>query len=121
MAWLIIGELIKHDAIINEQNCYGCISLHLASIHGYYEIVKKLLHNGAHVNIIDSVGNTSLHYASMFGRLDIVKEVLPYSDLSIKNCNGKVALDLANIESIKRLIQDYENDLELLTIKEPDC
>jgi len=115
-----------------------------ASMHGSYDVVKKLapdsdvheleatsgrsaLHKAAYwdhsqtigylletcklnPNVQDYNGDTALHDAARFGHQKSIEYLLPVTDVSLKNKDGKTALDLAKQ-------YDHPKALELINSK----
>lgn len=75
----------------------GQTALHKAVLANNVIEVKRLIAKGENVNQQDKLGNTPLHLAAFLGYMDCVKALLntPNIDLSIKNKQGKTALDMA--------------------------
>lgn len=71
--------------------------MQLGITHGNVEITKMFILSGADVNGVDILGNTALHFAAIYGRRDIARMLLRTKgmDASIKNKDGKTALDIA--------------------------
>lgn len=115
-----LQRLISEGFDVNKKDNDGWISLHYACFNGHLNIVKELIKQGANINSLTNEGNTPLHFASntpYTHNLEIINELIDYSNLSIKNNDGKTVLDFAKTEKIKQFIIDYQ---ELPTIKEPD-
>ena len=69
------------------------------------ELLTAMLNSGADVNINDREGNTALIYAAEKNLSGNVKILLDYgADKSIKNIDGKSAVDAAHSEDVKRLL-----------------
>ncbi|MGX2983205.1 ankyrin repeat domain-containing protein [Helicobacter sp. 23-1045] len=69
--------------------------------------VKQCLANGANINFADEQNNTAIMYASMNGHLEVVKFLLeiPTAKISIKNNDGKMAIDFSKTNEIKQCIR----------------
>lgn len=57
-------ELLNAGAYINDQDYYGCTSLHVASKYGNTECIITLLNAGADINEKDNFGRTALDVES---------------------------------------------------------
>ena len=78
--------LIKHGAKVDSQDIFDRTPLHLASFHGYTEIVKLLLENKAAIDLFTNWKSTPLHVAASKGHADIVKILLMNNaDRTLKN------------------------------------
>ena len=67
--------------------------LHVATCHGYLNIIYTLLHCGADINQTDSGGHTALSLAAKLGLFEIVKVLVDNgADVKIKSKRGKTPL-----------------------------
>lgn len=83
-----------------EPNNYGCTALHIASLRGHSEVVKKLLQFHAEVDVISRNWRreTALHLAYLGGYPGVVKSLLE-AKASVDNptCYGQTSLFLASV------------------------
>ncbi len=105
--WLLGGKPNIKDRV------YGMTSLMWAAARGKLELAQLLLTQDKRyvcatddkidVAATDNFGDTALHYAARNGHAALVQLLLDHSDLigSIKNNNGKTALDLAKMRDHK--------------------
>ncbi len=114
MGWTdIVTILLTHsDIAINAQDlterCAGWTALHHAVSRGRLKICKLLLnHPNLDINIQTTAGNTAVMLAAQNGDskiLDAIFEKFPHVDLSIRNREGKRALDLAPKKWIAQML-----------------
>lgn len=106
----VVKLLLEHGADPNIKGIDDITALSAAAATGNNDIVKILLkHDATHtLNVVETpTGNTALILASMNGYNEIVKLLLEHgADPTIKNKEGKTALDLAANDEIKKLIED---------------
>jgi ankyrin repeat protein len=88
---------------------------------GRREVVRELIRHGADVNMKYTIGWTPLHFGSRWCELEMVQILLEYCDPSIKDNEGKTAIDVAVTDEIKQLIAEAIEDQKYPNIKEPDC
>jgi len=70
-------------------------------------LVKFFIENGAGLNYRSSYDNTALILASMWGHAEVVSFLMSKgADVSIKNKDGKTALDEAKNSQIRQLLRD---------------
>lgn len=103
--------LIKSGAKIEYTDDNGNTPLFVASKYGAVNCIKKLIQLGANINHQNNVGDTSLHVVK---HIEVVKLLLDTKcDTSIKNNEGKTALELANERNyldIANFIQKYNEN-----------
>lgn len=67
-SYKVVSELLKTNyAHIEAKNKDGQTAVHLASMKGKDDILRKLIEHGASVNMRDTAGNTPLHVRLGFG------------------------------------------------------
>ena len=90
--------LLRQDANVNARVPNGDTALHVAALHGHYDVCKLLLEHGADVS---SVGRTPLHFAAERGHDEVCRLLLQHSADPSLPCpiRGYAALHLAAIES----------------------
>ena len=118
----IIKMLVENGSDVNEKNNHGLTPLHLASNHGYGELVQYLLETGAEVSAKNEDGNTPLHEVCNTefytdSHEEVVKLLLVEgADVNAKNNYGFTPLDLAkkygNDSLIKLLKPSMKNGKE---------
>jgi len=103
---------LRND-IINSKCCSVDTPLILATMKGYYEIVKELIAHGAEVNIANDHGNTALHYACFWRYKNIAEYlVLNNAIVNIANKYFKVPLD--------RTSDEIRDKLKEISSQDPD-
>lgn len=81
----VVGLLLSRSAeLLQSIDRHGKTGLHIAAMHGHYQMVEILLGQGAEINAADKNGWTPLHCAAKAGHLDVVK-LLSESGASPKN------------------------------------
>ena len=108
----IVKELLKANADVNIVSDHGWTPLHFAND---ATITEELLKYGANPSIQNWDHNTALHLASKYGDRAKVQVLIQYVDPTIKNRDGRTALDLARTGEIRNLILD-----SLIDIKDPE-
>ena len=63
---IIVSELLKCGYRLESKNQDGQTAIHIASMLGHDEILKKLIINSGNVNCYDLLGYTPLHVSSNF-------------------------------------------------------
>jgi len=106
----IAKVLIEHGADVNARNHQGLTPLHMATTLGKVDVTKVLLENGADPNVtLQSL--TPLHVAAFAGYPDIVELLLKHgADPSIRDSDGKTALDFAresNRKDVVKIIEEF--------------
>lgn len=93
--------LEETETNVNIKDKKGGSALLYAVTNGHLEVVKLLVEGRANPNARDRYGDTALHYASISENIAMVKYLVERagSDPSIKNSDGKTALDIARAES----------------------
>ncbi|CAF0883519.1 unnamed protein product [Rotaria sordida] len=91
----------------------GTSLLYVACRFGQTSVAKCLLQKGANINVqIPNKGSTPLHGAAYNGHLSTVQLLLSRgADVSIRNKYDATALDEAKGDEIKKLLQEYRNNL----------
>ena len=85
-----VGSIIP---LINAVDEKGNTALHIAALHGCYEIVVFLLQRGAAVEIPNRLMHTQLHYACQYNHPLIVTEFLRLgAGLDVQDLNGNTPL-----------------------------
>lgn len=70
----VVGLLLSRSAeLLQSVDKNGRSGLHIAAMHGHYQMVEVLLGQGAEINATDRNGWTPLHCAAKAGHLDVVK------------------------------------------------
>ena len=90
--------------------------LHIATILGNLDTVKKLVENGSNPLDTDINGDTLLHFAAFWGKLDVLKYLIEEIECNpaTKGWNGSTILHAAvrrdNLPVIKYLVEDCKVD-----------
>ncbi|KAI9146593.1 Oxysterol-binding protein-domain-containing protein [Paraphysoderma sedebokerense] len=84
--------------------------LHLAVNISPRNVVEWLIQKNVDVNVVDERGETALHLAARNGRADLVEMLLKCSVIvtTIRNSEGKSAIDVAKNEDIRKKIQLHQ-------------
>ncbi|XP_072374206.1 ankyrin repeat domain-containing protein 27 isoform X1 [Scyliorhinus torazame] len=78
---------------VNSANQDGFTPLHVAALHGHFDLVSLLLRHGANVNLKNAHNATPLHLACQHNDLQIVKYLLNYNaKLNKKDSYGNTSL-----------------------------
>ncbi len=105
----VAQTLINAKANLNGQNYRGDTAL-IAALYNYngtIAIGKMLIAAGANPNLSEYIyDNTPLMMAAMEGHVDVVRDLIAAgADTTLKNKDGKAALDYAATEEIKALLK----------------
>lgn len=99
-------NLLDKGADINTANVDGLTALHQACIDDNLDMVEFLVEYGADVNRGDNEGWTPLHATVSCGFVSIAKYLIEKgANVAAVNCDGDLAIDVADIEQMKKLIQ----------------
>jgi ankyrin repeat protein len=128
----VTRELIRHGICVTEKtggHTCGWTALHLVIYRSddrssnnrsvCLDMIRILIESGVDaVNERDYSGSTPLHIASSSGDLDLVQHLVHYSNLSIRNNDGRTALEVARGAEVRKFLIDYE---QLSEVKDPGC
>ena len=91
---LVLVELEDVNTVAER---YSLTALHVASLHGFTDIVKFLLSQGARTDVLDDWRCTPLHNAAGAGHVEIVHALCEAgARMDIRSANkGKTALEVA--------------------------
>ena len=112
----MIKEILTYNPDVNAQTDNKTTPLHKACEKGFKNTAKLLIGNNASPNLMDYRGCTPLHQAVISKRTEVV-EILVQSkkcNLSIRNKNGKTALDLALEDSQFEIVKILSNEIQKL-------
>ncbi|CAB3404453.1 unnamed protein product [Caenorhabditis bovis] len=102
-----VDELLEKGADINTCTVDGLTALHQSVIDSKPEMVRFLCEKGADVNAQDNEGWTPLHAAACCGNVAIVRYLCQHgADLAIVNSDKELALDLAEDEQCRELLEE---------------
>uniref|UniRef100_A0A5S6QKX3 Poly [ADP-ribose] polymerase n=1 Tax=Trichuris muris TaxID=70415 RepID=A0A5S6QKX3_TRIMR len=106
----IVKLLLQYFADVHVQDKGGLVPLHNACSYGHLEVTELLIKYGANVNALDLWQFSPLHEAASKGRIDVCSCLLAHgADPTVKNSNGKTAIDLASSAELRELLQtEYE-------------
>lgn len=79
------------DVELNLPGERGATMLHVATCHGYNDVVEYLLNNDADVNVHDDDGMTPLHVAVAWGHVDAV--------LSLVGAGADITAEVTDVSS----------------------
>jgi len=90
----VAAFLKKKPYLVNAEDESGHTPIHLAALHGYYDIAELLAQNGADLNKQDASGWTALHFAASGRNEKLLKLFLdqPTVDVTIKNEGQNIPL-----------------------------
>ncbi len=101
----ITNLLISHGADVNAKQQDDYTPIMEAAESDNTDFIKCLHKNNASLNEYEAKGNTALHLAILKGRYNAAKTLIELgADVSIKNSQGKTALDLAKDKNATELI-----------------
>ena len=102
-----------NDNLVNATDGNGTSLLYIASRFGQTSVVKWLLDKDANINAqLPDKLSTPLHGAAFHSHLSTVELLLSRgADISIKNQYGATALDEAQTDGMKKLLQQYRDNL----------
>ncbi|XP_067424914.1 ankyrin repeat domain-containing protein 31 [Emydura macquarii macquarii] len=104
----LVCKIIKVGANVNSQDYAGWTPLHEASVAGFYKTANELLKAGAVVNCKGSEQITPIQDAVKEGYYEVAELLLWYgADPLFKNEKGKCALDEANDQRMRKLLESY--------------
>lgn len=116
---ICIDSGLRRD-YVNMKNKLGFTPLHLAVQNDEdegFEAAKVcvwLIENGADPNAIDVNGDTALHYAVELERFDLVETLMKRgADSSIKNLKGLSAVDIAEEDDLKDILNPATHALKM--------
>jgi len=102
------GEQIEVNKLDSAKNT----ALHWAAGAGKTNVMQVLIQYGANLNLQNIIGDTPLHRATWRDQPDSVKLLLDSgADFTIRNKQGKKALELARSSSVGALLQQKEMNL----------
>ena len=123
----MIEKLLSHNADPNVCNAESESALHIAAAFNKYSAIPRLLQaskygalQDAYAMRLDNKGRSPLHVAALHGQLDALEELLNYPalDITLRDKDGKTALELAKNDDVRRELQAHgatkENDALLL-------
>ncbi|XP_059848972.1 ankyrin repeat domain-containing protein 27 isoform X3 [Hypanus sabinus] len=88
-----LSSITTNGLSVNSANQDGFTPLHVAALHGHFELVSLLLCHGANVNLKNSNNSTPLHLACQYNDVQIVKYLLNYNaKLNKKDLYGNTPL-----------------------------
>lgn len=115
----VVTLLLAHGAHVNYQadQIGGWSPLLCASAKNKGEVVEILLTHGAQINQVEKGGYTPLMVAANNGHGEVVKILLAHgADKTIKNNDGKTALDLAQEQLASEKLENPEKYYEIINM-----
>lgn len=101
----VLGFLLARGADPGTRDTVGRTPLTYAVVNGHLEAARLLLLRGAPVDAADLFGDTALMLAADLGSADMVRLLLAAgADRSLRNQEGRTALDRARTEEVRRLL-----------------
>ncbi|XP_071442937.1 tyrosine-protein kinase Shark isoform X2 [Hetaerina americana] len=83
--YTVVSELLKCGyRSVDAKNAEGQTAVHLASVLGKDEILKKLIESGANINCRDTAGNTPLHYACQMNLPSTVRTLVQMGGANVQ-------------------------------------
>ncbi|XP_057306091.1 uncharacterized protein LOC130644475 [Hydractinia symbiolongicarpus] len=107
---LIVKYLIDAGSDVYAVNKYKWNAYHCNAFYGHHDALNVLInHDVTNINNVEKYNYTPLHFASCRGHIECVKLLLsvPHIDVNIRNNSGKNAYDVAEDDTIKRLLQEH--------------
>ncbi|KAH9502360.1 hypothetical protein Btru_073534 [Bulinus truncatus] len=112
----ILQKFIEKGVSINRKDSHGDTALHIASMHGYIDLVKLLVTNGAIVNCQNNDGQTPLMLgvkkASSLPLIEYLLSSKCCADINLQDNHGRTALmistELQDFSSMKLLMSHKE-------------
>lgn len=116
-----VQRLVRDEILLEEvEDGNGNTPLHYAALFGRISVVEYLVEAGAPVNSKNNRGCIPLHSAALYGRVLVVEYLLNSgADYLALSNEGETAKDLANCETVRNLLQEWEDNCS--QAKEPDC
>lgn len=112
-------------SLVDVQDSWGSTALHVCARFGNAGSMEILLKDYyANPNIQNKSGETPLHEAAHYNKVECLKLLMWHGgDISLKNINGKTALDILRDENIDEdiilQIESYASEVESMNVKEP--
>jgi ankyrin repeat protein len=108
----IVKFLLEHNANPNIQDKNGYTPLMVFAMNtDYIDAIELLIDYGADLNIQTKTGYSALMYATAGGKFEMVKFLLENgANPNLKNVGGKLAIEYANDEEIRLLLEQYSGD-----------
>lgn len=79
--------------------------LHNSASYGHLEVTELLIKHHADVNAVDLWLFTPIHEAASKGRVEVCSCLIAHgADPTVKNCNGKTAVDLAANPELQQML-----------------
>lgn len=102
----LVKLLLDAGADANLANQRGRMPLHFAAESGSAQIITLLIDAGADVNVTDNNGITPLMVLAQHSRTDAAMKLLnnPEIDISIKDNDGRMAIDYATSNGLRELV-----------------
>jgi len=101
--------LLKHHADVNRSNVdFRATPVHIATVMGNAQMVRKLAANRAQVDKTTTRGHTPLHYAAWGGHLEVTQALLEAGadkHLCVQNKQGVNAFFMAVIQDHQEILQ----------------
>jgi ankyrin repeat protein len=115
----IVKLLLQAGATPDLKNSCGYTALMYASIEGHTECVQLLLQAGAKTDIQNIIGSTALMLASYWDQTENVRLLLKYGANPLLKNKDKTAYDLAENETIKKLLKNSMKAYPVMSLLGP--
>jgi ankyrin repeat protein len=116
-------QALERDADVHEPESYsGRTAMHKAAFWGHTDVVDYLIALKLNPNAKDYNGDTPLHDAARFAHEGVVRSLMeaPGVDLSLKNKDGRTALEVAIEYSSTSTANKHDAVIALLRVGSPE-
>lgn len=107
--------LLNDHCDINHQNLFGSSALMCSSSHGHLDALESLLKCGKlRIDMESRFGQTALMKAAQAGKLESIKILVAHgADATIRNKQGKGALEIAQEKEHSRVVEFLRSHVEV--------